>query len=258
MIPYHGGPITPESCAYRAWTGRHAFVSYAHSWQIKIAASVTQSFALDNGAFSLWKSRKATDWNSFYAWVLGWATHPGFDFAVIPDVIEGTEDENDALAEAWPYPVWLGAPVWHTNESFERLQRLAAKWPRVCLGSSGEYDVAKPRVALPRLIDAIRSISDENGRPRCKLHGLRMLNPAIFTHLPLSSADSTNLARNIGIDKAWKGTYQPASPETRALVLAERLESRNSAGHVQMPCRFADLLGDTEYDQDLKAGRVPA
>ncbi|EAX4635513.1 hypothetical protein A7K80_19270, partial [Salmonella enterica] len=51
----------------------------------------------------------------------------------------------------------------------------------------------------------------------------------VFTHIPLSSADSTNVARNISIDKAWKGAYSPASKETRAFTLVERIESHNSA-----------------------------
>ena len=60
-----------------------------------------------------------------------------------------------------------------------------------------------------------------------------MLNPVIFSKLPLSSADSTNVARNIGIDSAWKGTYQPKSKETRAVVLTERIESYNSAAALE-------------------------
>lgn len=53
--------------------------------------------------------------------------------------------------------------------------------------------------------------------------------PEIFTRLPLSSADSTNIARNIGIDSAWTGTYQPPTKEVRALVMRERIESRQSS-----------------------------
>ena len=42
--------------------------------------------------------------------------------------------------------------------------------------------------------------------------------------------DSTNVARNIGIDKSWVGSpYAPASKETRTQVLVERIESFNSA-----------------------------
>jgi hypothetical protein len=230
MIHYHGGPITPDVCALRVWTGRHAFVSFAAPVQMNLAAEVTQSFALDNGAFTFWKQEVKMSWPQYYQWVDSWRTHPGFDFAVVPDVIEGTEDENDALADEWPFPRHQGAVVWHINESIGRLQRLARTWPRVCIGSSGEWDVSSPRRFLGRAVQAIGAICDERDRPICKLHGLRMLNPAIYSKLPLSSADSTNVARNIGIDSAWKGTYQPKSKETRAHILTERIEAFNSTG----------------------------
>ena len=123
--------------------------------------------------------------------------------------------------------------VWHINESIERLRRLSREWPRVCIGSSGEWDVSTPRRFLGRATQAIGAICDGDNRPVCKLHGLRMLNPAIFSKLPLASADSTNVARNIGIDSSWKGTYQPRSKETRAVILTERIESFNSAGALE-------------------------
>ena len=96
MIHYHGGPITPDTCAIKAWKGRHAFISFAHSGQIGLAAQHCQSFAIDNGAFSFWKAGKQTDWDSYYDFIKAWRSHPSFDFAVIPDVIEGSEDEKNA------------------------------------------------------------------------------------------------------------------------------------------------------------------
>ena len=56
-----------------------------------------------------------------------------------------------------------------------------------------------------------------------------MLDPTIFSQFPFSSADSTNVARNCGIDKAWKGTYAPKTAKMRALVMMERIESHASA-----------------------------
>lgn len=230
MIHYHGGPINPDTCAIRTWKARHAFISYAHPRQIGLVAEVCQSFALDNGAFSFWKANKPTDWSGYYEWVRKWRRHPGFDFAVVPDVIEGSEAENDALAAQWPFEKQEGAVVWHVNESVDRLHRLAHTWPRVCIGSSGEYDVSKPSAFLARMDEVLPAILDSEGYPICKLHGLRMLNQTLFTKLPLATADSTNVARNIKIDKAWRGTYQPSSMETRAQVLVERIESYNSVG----------------------------
>lgn len=244
MIHYHGGPITPETCALRVWAGRHAFVSFAHQVQMGLAASITQSFAMDNGAFSLWKAGKAVNWSAYYEWVAKWCRHPRFDFAVVPDVIEGSESENDELAAAWPFPKHQSAVVWHTNESAERLARLAREWPRVAIGSSGEYDVSKVSRLLARMEQVLPAILNEHGHPICKLHGLRMLNPKVFEKLPLSSADSTNVARNIGIDANWKGTYLPATKEARAQVLVERIERTASANFYDHPGRAAAACAD--------------
>ncbi len=127
---------------------------------------------------------------------------PRFDFAIIPDIIDGGEEENDALLNEWPHGKLAGVPVWHMNESDARFIHLCNEFPRVAIGSCGDYDVKRPTLAVARMKDLIRHIVDGHGQPVTKLHGLRMLNPLIFTKLPLASADSTNVARNIGIDKA--------------------------------------------------------
>lgn len=232
MIHYHGGPITPDICAIRAWKARHAFISFAYPSQIKLASEICQSFAIDNGAFSIWKKagKNRPDWSGYYEFIAEWGNHPGFDFAIIPDVIDGGESENDALLDEWPHGLIRGVPVWHMNESDSRFIRLCNDYSRVAIGSCGEYDVKSPSKAVSRLKDIIRHVVDKYNRPICKLHGLRMLNPSIFTQLPLASADSTNIAQNIGKDKNWKnGNYPPASKETRSLVMAERIESYNSS-----------------------------
>jgi len=227
VIHYHGGPITPETCALRAWSGRHAFVSFAHPAQIELAASVCQSFALDNGAFSMWRAGKPTDWPAFYRWSERWLRAPSCDFAIIPDVIGGSEDANDALIAEWPHG-FAGVPVWHLNESAQRLVRLADTWPRIALGSAEDFDVSTPRAALERLADVLPLIADATGAVLTKLHGLRMLRSEVVTRVPLASADSTNIARNIGIDSAWKGSYSPSTKEARADVLVGRIEQHQA------------------------------
>jgi len=230
MIHFHGLPITPATAAAKVMAGRHAFVSFAHPQQLDVALEVCQSFALDNGAFSAWRSgNPITDWTPYYDWVASLRRHPGFDFAVIPDVIDGDEEANDELLRDWTFPVQDGAPVWHMHESIERLHRLASCWTRVCIGSSGEFATVGNAAWWGRMAEAMNAICDKNGHPPCKLHGLRMLNPDVFTRLPFASADSTNIAQNIGIDSAWKGTYQPATKEWRAMVMADRIEAHNSA-----------------------------
>lgn len=229
MIHYHGLPITPATAAAEALAAGHAFVSWPNSDQLGVAVECCQSLAVDNGAFGAWRSGKPiTDWSGYYAWAADCKKIPACDFAVVPDVIDGDEAANDALLSEWPLPKWFGAPVWHMHESLERLERLASDWTRVCIGSSGEFATIGTAAWWTRISHAMRLICDDDGRPMCRLHGLRMLNPAIFSRLPFASADSTNIGRNVGIDQAWTGSYAPAGKAARARVMRGRIESINA------------------------------
>lgn len=230
MIHYHGLPINPQTAATEAVMGGHAFVSFYDPQPLGLAVEVCQSFAVDNGAFSAWKTGRAVkDWRPFYEWAESCRRVPSCDFAVIPDVIDGDEAANDALLDEWPLPLWFGAPVWHMHESLDRLNRLASMYPRVCVGSSGDYATVGNAVWWQRIHQAMGAACSPDGRPLCKLHGLRMLNPKVFTQLPFASADSTNIARNVGIDKHWaKGHYLPPTKEARARVMRSRIESHNA------------------------------
>jgi hypothetical protein len=232
VIHYHGFPVWPATAASRVAVNGHAFVSFRRAEQLGLVMEMAASFAVDNGAFSAWKSGEpVTDWSEFYAWVRELMRCPNFDFAVIPDVIDGDEAANDALIDEWlaqGFPVWTGAPVWHMHESLDRLRRLAVQFPRVCIGSSGEFATIGTPAWWTRMAEAMDVVCDEDGRPMCKLHGLRMLNPDVFTRFPFASADSTNIAQNVGIDSKWRGGYQAVNKEARAQVLRERIESQQS------------------------------
>lgn len=230
MIHYHGLPITPQTAAVSAVGGGHAFISFRHKDQLGTAVEVCQSFAVDNGAFSAWRAGEPiTDWSEFYKWAEMCMRHPSCDFAVIPDVIDGCEMINDLTLYACPLPRWFGAPVWHMHESLERLERLAAGWHRVCIGSSGEFSMPGSPAWWDRIDAAMGVVCDADGYPKCKLHGLRMLNPKVFSRIPLASADSTNIGRNVGIDKNWSnGNYLPPTKEARAMVMRSRIEAVNS------------------------------
>lgn len=230
MIRYHGGPITPQRAGYEAWKARHAMVSYAHNWCISLAAESAQSFVLDNGAFSAWKSGTPLDVSGYIRFVDEWRLHPGFDWCIIPDVIEGDENENDAMLADWPYPSWMSVPVWHLHESIDRLVRLASEWPRVAIGSSGEWATPGTDAWWDRMGDALDEVTDQQGRPVVKLHGLRMLDPRIYSLIPFASVDSCSVARNLGIDKKWDTGYlRGLSRPVRAAVLADRFENHAAA-----------------------------
>ena len=229
VIHYHGMPINPQTAALAAVGGRHAFVSFEDTHPLGLVVDACQSFAIDNGAFSAWRAgRPVQDWSAFYEWAIMCQRIPSCDFAVIPDVIDGSEEDNDALLRDCPLPKYWAAPVWHMHESMDRLVRLATDYPRICLGSSGDYAVIGTQAWWTRMATAMDAVCDADGRPMVKMHGLRMLDVEVFTRLPLASADSTNVARNIGIDSRWTGAYSPPTKESRATLIRQRIEAVNA------------------------------
>ena len=232
MIHYHGTPIGgSRQDVARFLMGRHALVSFYRPDDIPAVLECCQSFCLDNGAFSLWKAGKGDiDFNGYLRWVDQYARHPGFDWCLIPDKVDGTEQENVELVNRWLRiaPNAKGIPVWHLHETLDYLDYLVSNFDWVALGSSGQYRTPNSRLWWQRMYEAMAVACDSQGRPRCKLHGLRMLNPAVFTKLPLSSADSTNAAVNCGSLSRF-GLYKPPTASQRAAVIAERIESHNSA-----------------------------
>ena len=235
VIHYHGTRLSGDRLVtIRALAGKHAMVSYADPSVVEIIAEVCQSFCFDNGAFTTWKQGKQYDMEGYAEWVEKWIRHPGFDFYCIPDVIDGTPEEGMRLIAKWREitdhnMLVHGAPVWHMHEPMEVLRDFCHAFQRVCIGSSGQYATIGNDKWWGRIAQAMKVACDEEGRPKAKLHGLRQLDPTIFSQIPYASVDSTNVARNIGIDSAWKGTYTPKSRESRAMIMMERIEAHCSA-----------------------------
>jgi hypothetical protein len=235
MRHYHGTPCGgTRSEAASFLMGRNALVPWLRDEDMGAVAEVCDSFMLDCSAYTAWKSgTPITDWSGYYRWVMLWAQHPGFDFAVCPDVIDGDEAANDAMLAQWCelVPAWVRcAPVWHLHESLDRLSRLVEtnKTQRLCLGSSGQFATPGTPKWWRRIEEAMNVCCDGQGRPLCPLHGLRMLDPAIFHRLPLASADSTNAVRN-GSSVRRFGMYCPPTSGQRQSVIADRIEAHQSA-----------------------------
>lgn len=233
----------------RFLTGRLALVPFPRQDDMGIVAEVCKSFVLDNGAYSIWTKGGKLDVPGYIEWVRTWHRHPGFDWALIPDVIGGDEAENDALLEDWPAELRAdGVPVWHLHESIDRLVTLANTWRTVALGSSGEYRSPGTTVWWARMRQALNEICDDLGRPICRLHGLRMLDPRLFTRLPLASADSTNAVRNQSQLKRF-GMYVPPTAAGRMANIADRVEAHNSAPVFE---RTADEAAVREYNRFIR------
>jgi hypothetical protein len=217
-IHYHGTPISPREVLYRL-AGRHFCVSFAAPQDVEICHQIGQSVMLDNGAFSLWRAGKATDWPGYYAWCERWLEHRT-TWAVIPDVIDGDEADNDRLINQWPhaFDISQSAPVWHMHESIDRLVSLCRSWYRVCIGSSGQYATVGDERWHARMTDAMNQLCGD-GPPPCALHMLRGMSLA-GSHYPFASVDSTDIGRNHN------------RPQNDAPAMAERWDS------MQCPARW--------------------
>lgn len=232
MIHYHGTPIGgSRQDVARFLVGRHALIPFGRQDDLGAVLEFCQSFVLDNGAFSHWKAGKgAIDFEAYWQWAHSLYKHPSFDWCLIPDIIDGTEAENESLVLKWVRAGGKakGVPIWHLHESLEWLEWLVGNFEIIAIGSSGQWKTPGTKAWWSRIEEVMRVVCYSDGSPRCKLHGLRMLNPAIFTKMPLSSADSTNAAVNCGSLSRF-GMYKPATSSQRAAVIADRIEANNSS-----------------------------
>ncbi|CAB4894495.1 unannotated protein [freshwater metagenome] len=224
---YHGTPITPRSALYEL-AGRCFCVSFADPRDVDVCHEIGQSVMLDNGAFGAWTRGQRTDWPAYYEWSARWLDVPT-TWAVIPDVIDGDEDANDQLIDEWPHGR-RGAPVWHMHETLDRLARLVATWPLVCIGSSAMYAKLGTGPWTRRMAETMDVACDERGVPRTRLHMLRGLALSDGPY-PFFSADSTNVARNhAAIPSRGKAATSPGA-------MAARIDALQPARRWARPAR---------------------
>lgn len=213
---YHGTPITPRAELLRL-AGRSFCVRYGEHRDVDVCHEIGQSVMLDNGAFSQWTQGTETDWAGFVEWARPWLEYRT-TWAVMPDVIGGTEEDN-AWLSAWLFKhdaeVWRRcAPVWHMHESIDRLRYLCASHDRVCIGSSGQYAAPASDAWRRRMEEAMDAVCGSGPAPTW-LHMLRAMNQAAGGPYPFASADSTNVARN------HKGSYRQAPRDVVVMAMAQ-------------------------------------
>lgn len=198
MIHYHGTPIGGKAHeAANFMDGRFVLIPWKNKDDLSRAMECSRGFIIDNSAFSFWSTKETPDWRLYANWVNETARHPRFNWAIIPDVIDGSEEENDSLIESWKsWSSVEGVPVWHMHENLDRLFRLCCNYDRVAIGSSGQWPTPGVGSWWDRMDEAFDRIVDEQGYPIAKIHGLRMLRRDIIERYPLASADSTNAAQN--------------------------------------------------------------
>lgn len=191
-LHYHGLPITPVVMALDL-AGRNVCISYATKIdsQVETCLKIMQSIMFDNGAFSFYSNGEALDIKGFYDWIEPMLGHP--HWGVVPDVIDGTVEQQRELLKTWPFSKALGAPVWHLGLPLDYLKELADNWPRICLGSSGEYWKIGDTKWKKRMEEAFNVVASMRNPPW--VHGLRMMDQASKQGW-LASVDSVNVSRN--------------------------------------------------------------
>ena len=151
----------------------------------------------DNGAFSTFTGKStqknAPTLDEYYLWLSKVLVAP--HWAVVPDVIDGGESQNDTLAKTWPFSRAHAGVVWHMDESLERLRNLAEDWPRVCIGSTKMYGRPSSKSALKRLDEVFRFLERYGYTKSRWIHGFRMMM-ALSGRYPFASVDSADLAIN--------------------------------------------------------------
>lgn len=233
MIHYHGSPLSgTKQDALRFYQGRHALVSFARPDQIIEIAEVCSTFVLDNGAFSEWKKTGGKiDIPAYAEFVREWHKHPAFDWCLIPDKIDGSWEENRKMVFDWiggRGHFFESVPVFHLHEPDELLEEYCRIFKRIALGSSDIYAQVGTGKWEHRMKEIMRVCCDSAGKPLVKLHGLRMLDPAVFSRFPFASADSCNAAVNSGsLDRF--GIYKHPDSAGRAGIIADRIERQQSA-----------------------------
>lgn len=190
-IHYHGTQITPLTALVQL-AGRHLCVSFFRAEQVERAHQLAQSVMLDNGAFSAWRLGRVIDWHGYYGFADRWL-HCPTTWAVIPDIITGTAEDQDGLIAQWPHGE-RGAPVWHMHEPIARLVQLCDRWPRVCIGSSAQYARVMSPTWQTRIDEAWNALALFFGRVP-HVHMLRGMQCAA-KRWPFASLDSTDIARN--------------------------------------------------------------
>lgn len=225
----HGTPITPVALLDQL-RGESFCVSFAAPCQLERCIELQDPegmLLLDNGAFSHWRAGKGQiDRGAFFEWANDAQARCPVAVAVIPDVIEGSEEQNwmeaaIAVRELSDFPERL-CFVWHMNDSLAQLKRAALLFNFVAIGSCAEYDVQKNRAGYLARLRAASAALDYverfyGRRPWVHLmRGLAMLPKAIR----FESADSSNVARNHCRTKGNAGHVAAMAARLRACVAA--------------------------------------
>lgn len=168
-----------------------------------------QILMIDNGAFSAHMAGIELDeshWEQFALWASQIMDRCPSAVAVIPDVIGGTEEQNNELSD-WFFAMCEDKAiridpertmaVWHLHESMERLWDLSGMHRYVAFGSSGQYLDSGSTLWQDRITEAFATVNlraDTFDEARPWIHMMKFQSE--LKNFDFDSADSTNFASN--------------------------------------------------------------
>lgn len=205
----HGTPITPKA-RLKSMKGASFCVSYYAPEQLDDVIELLAAdslLLLDNGAFSAWRAGLVRDegyWGRYWVWATSVLDRVEQSVAVIPDVIDGSAEQNmalvrDALCRV-DSPAHRLMPVWHLHDELDQLVAFVEMgFGRIAFGSSGAYaQLGTP--AWDARVDAafavIARACDDQALVHPLIHMMRGLSQIPRVRHPFATADSTNIARN--------------------------------------------------------------
>jgi hypothetical protein len=190
-LHYHGTPLSPTTELMKL-AGKCFCVPFSDARDADRCLQIGQSVMFDNGAFSAHTRDKPLDVPGYVKFLEPRLSQP--HWAIPPDVIDGTIEQQREALLAWPFPPELSAPVWHMGLSIDYLLELADEWPRICFGSTRQYWQVGSDSWCRRADEAFNALSAAH-KHLPWIHMLRGMNLS-GDRWPFASVDSVNVARN--------------------------------------------------------------
>lgn len=262
----YGLPLNPRPLLEQL-KGASFCVSYATRG--KLGAQLDQAIELlgddsillvDNGAFSHWKGGGAMTLDyieAYEEWANDILARCDQAVAVIPDTIDGCEQDNIDLVNESLLDRDRAMPIWHMHESLEYLLWLCESFNYIGIGSSGQFKDPGTPAWHARMTEAFAAIAQyeiDTGNHRPRIHLMRAQS---FAHLyPVDSSDSTNVAMNHSrqLKKSGHTIAQTAArvdgriqasagPQAPHQALQSHLDHTHYPNDVLLIAKLADRLG---------------
>jgi hypothetical protein len=200
--------------------GKRVLYSFATCRGLQVPETVS-GYCLDSGAFTAWKQGCAVNIDRLTEW---YECHDTADFKLTLDVIGGSEADQRANLRILESNGQDVVPVFHGPdlESWKFFDEMCERYPLVAVSSVLPKNTCS--AVGEWLHKVFRRVCDkETGKPRVRIHGLRMC--VRMGEFPFDSVDGSawvTAAKN-GRMPTGNGTRQTAAPPgTSRLELQDR------------------------------------